>query len=176
MVIRAILQDAQYQPLQDAEVSATLIQPNGELKTLTLKAVQDATREGTYAAQFTALDEGSYRVEVVTPGGDDDELLSREVRVVAARTESERPERDDALLEKIAEQTGGEYFVGMSAAIDEASDKPTVVASMKSREQTTYLPGTPDKQFDEMLMTWLMLFIAGVLSLEWLIRRLSKLA
>ena len=176
VVIRAILQDAQYQPLQDAEVSATLIQPNGELKTLTLKAVQDATREGTYAAQFTALDEGSYRVELVTPGGDDDELLSREVRVVAARTESERPERDDALLEKIAQQTGGEYFVGMQAATDEAAEKPTVVASMKSREQTTYLPGTPDKQFDEMLMTWLMFFIAGVLSLEWLVRRLSKLA
>ena len=101
---------------------------------------------------------------------------SREVRVVAARTESERPERDDALLEKIAEQTGGEYFVGMQAATDEAAEKPTVVASMKSREQTTYLPGTPDKQFDEMLMTWLMFFIAGVLSLEWLVRRLSKLA
>ena len=44
------------------------------------------------------------------------------------------------------------------------------------RDQVTYLPGRPDMGFQQLLMTWLMGIICGALSIEWLIRRLSKLA
>ena len=47
---------------------------------------------------------------------------------------------------------------------------------LEPRDQVTYVAGAPDKAFDQLLMTWLMGVICGALSLEWLIRRLSKLA
>jgi hypothetical protein len=38
------------------------------------------------------------------------------------------------------------------------------------------LPGTPDRNFERQLMLWLMGWIAGLLCLEWLLRRLNRLA
>jgi hypothetical protein len=51
-----------------------------------------------------------------------------------------------------------------------------VVNLLKPQDQTTRLPGTPDRRFDQLLMGWLMALICGALCMEWLLRRLSKLA
>jgi hypothetical protein len=51
-----------------------------------------------------------------------------------------------------------------------------LVQSIVPRDQTNYLPGAPDKEFQQRLMGLLMAMIVGCLSMEWLIRRLSKLA
>ena len=47
---------------------------------------------------------------------------------------------------------------------------------LEPQDQTTFLPGTPDKDFDRVLMTWLMAVLCGALCVEWLVRRLNKLA
>jgi hypothetical protein len=47
---------------------------------------------------------------------------------------------------------------------------------LSPQDQVSVLPGTPDRDFDRLLMTWLIGLICGILSMEWLIRRLSKLA
>jgi hypothetical protein len=52
----------------------------------------------------------------------------------------------------------------------------TVVSSIKPREQVNYLPNAPDNEFRQRLNALLMALIAGALSLEWLTRRLSRLA
>ncbi|MCH2400616.1 MAG: VWA domain-containing protein, partial [Pirellulales bacterium] len=109
VMVRAILQDAQHQPLVADQVTALLHLPDASQKTLSLRQVQDASQEGTFAAQFTALQSGSYRVDLEPAGSNAGELMSREVRVVAAQTETERPERNDPGLSLIAEQTGGKY-------------------------------------------------------------------
>lgn len=175
--VRAILQDSQHRPLVEPEVPAVLIYPDHTRKTLALKQVRDATREGTYSGDFTAQKEGNYRIELSPPGSAAEDLLVREVRVVAARTETERPERNDPLLKEIADQTGGRYYVGIENAVQRGGNGiPALVGLIEPHDQVTHLTGSPDKRFDERLMTWLMVFISGTLCLEWLIRRLSRLA
>ncbi|ADB17889.1 hypothetical protein Psta_3225 [Pirellula staleyi DSM 6068] len=174
IIVRAILQDAQFQPLVQAKVDAVLVSPSGARTVLPLNQVKDAAREGMYSEQFTAEEEGDYRVELQNPSAGD-ELLVQEVRVRIPALETEQPQRNDALLKEIADKTGGQYFIGLESAVG-VDDATGVHALLRPQDQVTVLPGTPDRQFDRQLMTWLLTFIATVLSLEWLIRRLSRLA
>ena len=66
IAVRAILTDAQHQPLAAQEVTATLVHPDGRRSVFPLRRTADATREGLFLGQFTALVDGDYRVEVST--------------------------------------------------------------------------------------------------------------
>ena len=176
IAVRAILQDAQFRPLQQEEVQAVIVQPDSTRTPITLKRVKDGAREGLYSEQFTALQEGDVQIQLQHPAAAD-QLLTREVRVRIPALETERPERNDPLLRELADKTGGDYYVGLDAAMNRGTPgRAGVVNLLKPQAQTTLLPGTPDRRFDELLMGWLMGIICGVLCLEWLIRRLSKLA
>jgi hypothetical protein len=129
-----------------------------------------------YTGQFVAAQEGDYRVEVPLPGSAD--LLTRDVRVRVPQLEIENPRRNDALLSHAAEQTSGDYFVGIpsTSAASNNEEGTSLSQSIAARDLETELPGTPDKQFEEMLMGWLIAIISGILCVEWVIRRLCKLA
>lgn len=173
--VRAILQNAQFQPLGLPEVDAVLVQPDAKRIPLVLKRVKDAAREGMYAEQFTAMQEGDYRIELQHPDAAD-QLMVREVRAKMPAQETEHPERNDQLLKTLADRTGGSYYVGVDAASGRGAGQPGIASQLKTQDQITPLPGTPDRKFEQLLMTWLMGLICGVLCLEWLLRRLSKLA
>jgi hypothetical protein len=187
IAVRAILQDAQHRPLTADHVQASIVQPDATRLPLALKKVKDEGREGIYVEQFTALQEGDYRVELQHPAAAE-QLLTREVRVKIPAKEMEFPERNDALLKDLADKSGGEYFVGMPAATSaptrsvsegrlvSQSEQGGLAARIKPQDQVTTMPGTPDRQFERQLMGWLLGFICGALCLEWLLRRLSKLA
>ncbi len=174
--VQARLTDAQGQPQSSGEVVATLIQPDGGRVKLTLKTVEGGAREGMFAGQFTAVQEGDYRVELRPPSGELDELLVREIRVLAEELETKQPERNDPLLLDMAQTTGGAYYVGMDAATGRIRGQPPLVNVLQPQDQVTYLPGLPDPDFERRLMGWLMALICGALCLEWLLRRLSRLA
>ncbi len=175
VAVRAILQDAQFQPLALPEVEAVLIQPDQKRLPLLLKRVKDAAREGMYSEQFTVLQEGDYRIELQHPDAAD-QLMVREVRAKMPAQETEHPERNNQLLKTLADRTGGIYYVGIDPAAGRGTGQPGIASQMKAQDQVTPLPGTPDRKFEQLLMTWLMGLICGVLCLEWLLRRLSKLA
>ena len=174
--VQARLTDSQGQPQSSQEVVATLIQPDGGRVKLTLKTVEGGAREGMFAGQFTAVQEGDYRVELRPPSGELDELLVREIRVLAEELETKQPERNDPLLLDMARTTGGAYYVGIEAATGRGSGQPPLVNVLQPQDQVTYLPGLPDPDFERRLMGWLMALICGALCLEWLLRRLSRLA
>ncbi len=126
-----------------------------------------------YTGQFTALQEGDYRLELALPGADT-EVLSREVRVRVPDREIQKPERHDALLGHLADRTDGAYYIGMPAVMGQG---PAPLASViEPQDRTIPLADVPDKEFERSLMGWLLGLICGVLCLEWLIRRLNKLA
>ena len=118
--------------------------------------------------------EGDFRIELPIPGAED-ELLVQEIRVRVPAREIERPQRNDALLSEMAQASNGVYFVSLDAALGRGGAAPLPL-QIPAKDQETFLPGTPDKDFEERLMTWLLIVICGALSLEWLIRRLNKLA
>lgn len=174
VVIRAILTDAQRQPLALPEVSVSLVQPDGIRKPLSLALVKESPRPGTYAGQFTAAQLGDYRLELRVPDAID-ELLSRQVRVDAPKREIERPLRNDSLLRELTSKTDGDYFIGFDDATS-SRNRPALAKVIEPQDQLTVIPGTPDRDFDRQLMLWLMGMITGLLCVEWLVRRLSKLA
>jgi hypothetical protein len=79
------------------------------------------------------------------------------------------------VLKELAKQTGGEYYVGLEAARGRRG-APPLVSVIQPNDVPTLLPDTPDTDFDRTLMGWLLAAICGALSLEWIIRRMSKLA
>jgi hypothetical protein len=177
VAVRAVLTDAQHLPLTAEQVAATLVQPDGRRATFPLRRTADATREGLYLGQFTALVEGDYRVELAAPQGGAEEVLTKNVRARIPALETERPQRNDALLKDMTEKTRGAYFVGIAAATQQlGSDTAPLTRALTPQDQVTYLPGTRDRAFDLRLMSWLMAVICGALSLEWLLRRLNRLA
>lgn len=174
VIVQAILTDAQRQPLAMPTVPVTLVLPDGQRKAWELTRVEEAARPGTYTAQFTTAQLGDYRVELRIPDAID-ELLSRQVRVDAPKREIERPQRNDALLNEITVKTEGEYYIGFDDATS-GRGRPPLARLLEPQDQMTIIPGMPDRDFDRRLMTWLMGLIVGLLSVEWLTRRLSKLA
>jgi hypothetical protein len=177
IAVRAVLTDAQHQPLTAEEVAATLVQPDGRRTAIPLRRTADATREGLYFGQFTAVAEGDYRIEIAAPQGSKDEVMAKNVRARIPALETEHPQRNDALLKEMAEKTGGAYFVGLASVLPAADAKVSpLVTRMTPQDQVTYLPGTRDRAFDLRLMTWLMSLICGTLFLEWIVRRLTRLA
>ncbi len=175
--VQAILTDAQFEPLGVESVTATLRHPDGRRTPLILRRLENAARDGQYSAQFVARLAGDYLVELQPPHGSEGELLSQEVRSRIPALETESPVRNDALLKYLADQTGGAYYVGLGAALDRGgTGVPPLANLIEPQDQVTYLAGSPDREFERQLMGWLMGIICGVLCLEWLIRRLSKLA
>ncbi|MHB0956154.1 MAG: VWA domain-containing protein [Pirellulaceae bacterium] len=174
---RAVLNDAQHQALTAESVIANLLQPDGERAAITLRKIEDSAREGMYEAQFTASLAGDYRLELTPPDSSQDELLTAEVRVRVPALEIERPQRNDALLKSLTESTDGEYFIGFQAAMNRGGTRRASLATVvQPNDQVVYLPESVDRGFDERLMGWLMLLIVGILCMEWMIRRLSRLA
>jgi len=177
VMVQAILNDSQHQPLVDDEVTASLVQPDGQRKPLLLQQVTDGTRQGMYSAQFHALMQGDYQVELEIPESAGQEFLTRDVQVRIPALEIENPRRNDPLLQEVAQMSNGEYFVGIDSVTTASSETESVLAELVApQDQETTLPGTPDVDFEEQLMAWLIGLISGVLCLEWLFRRLSRLA
>ncbi len=118
--------------------------------------------------------EGSYRLELPIPESEN-ERLSKRIQVKMPDLERENPQRNDPLLVRIAKGTGGKHYVGTSAIFDPEKSK-TLTSLFKDRTRTIIRPTSPDPQWERDWLRWAMCIIIGLLCLEWLIRRLLKLA
>ncbi len=175
--IQAILTDAQHQPLADETVNAMLVFPDGTRKPIELRQVKDAARDGMFAGQFTALQDGDYVVELQVPQTAEETVLTQAVRVRIPALEIDNPKRDDALLTEVAQLSRGEYYIGLTTATNASgANRVPLTSHLEPQDQQTTLPGTPDPDFEEKLMGWLIGLICGALCLEWLLRRLARLA
>ncbi|MFI4876194.1 MAG: hypothetical protein ACIALR_12675 [Blastopirellula sp. JB062] len=174
--VRAHLTDAKHEPLTDPIAKALVTRPDGRRDELSLTLAEQGG-QGQYHGQFTPLIEGDYHIELRLPGGGEDALLTRDVRVRLPDKEIERPERDDPVLRQIADGSGGVYYVGLDAALGKSA-LPAVYlpATLPPQDMYTALPDLVDRNFDRLLRTWLLGLICGALALEWLTRRLLKLA
>jgi hypothetical protein len=180
VIVRAVLRDAQFQPLVQPEAVAKLLEPGGRSSQLRLRPIPDPAQAGVYVGQFITKRTGTYEVQLPIGSLADQELLTQQTVVRVPALEIQRPQRNDVLLNELALRTGGKYWIGLDALRGQRDKEPQtlspLVAAIEPRDQTNYVPGAPDVQFQQRLMTLLMALIAGALSLEWLTRRLSRLA
>jgi hypothetical protein len=170
--VEARLTDAQHKPLSKPQVEAVARQQDGP--PLTVQLLADPNRKGMYRGQFIAAQAGPVRVELPIPDSDEDPL-SRQIVVKVPDLEKENPQRNDALLTEIADGTKGHYFVGIPAALGETG-LPPLAGQLKDESRTTVRSGDRDKPWERLWSAWLLCGICGALCLEWLIRRLSRLA
>ena len=195
LVVRAILRDTSDQPLMQQKVSATIRRPDGISIQIQLTNIQDASRPGSFSGQFVTSYEGNYEVLLPLPFGTNRQVLRGSVRASIPDLEKVRPERNDVLLQEIAERTGGLYFFdlkrnGQIARRSTDPDQPNRNIEIKGNlsgpnglgsligvvDQETFLPGSPDETFTRKFSRWLILWLVFVLSTEWVIRRLHRLA
>jgi hypothetical protein len=173
VVVRARLADAQHEPLTDDSVTAQLIRPDGATEAVKLSA--ETERPGMYIGQVNVLQEGTYQLALSVPGGDD-ERLSRYLQVRVPDLERTHAERNAKLLAEIAQETGGIYYEQLDAAIRGGDGVKPLSQAIPSREEVKLLKGAPDQEFAQAQMKWLLGVIAGSLFVEWIVRRLNRLA
>ncbi|HET6881075.1 MAG TPA: hypothetical protein VFI31_13015 [Pirellulales bacterium] len=169
--VRAQLSDNRMQPLELPRVELDVSLPDSTHQTVALLA--DPSKKGSYRGQFTVRKEGMYLIELPVP--ESDERLSRRIQVKVPELEREKPQRNDALLSELATKTGGVYYIGLKAALagDGATSSPPLVDVLRDQSRTITTISRPTPLWSN---SWTLLAICGVLCLEWLIRRLSKLA
>lgn len=173
VVLRARLSDAQHDPLTEDSVTAQLLRPDGTTEPIKLTA--ETERPGMYAGQATVLQEGTYQVALSLPGANE-EPLSKYLQVRVPDLERTRAERNEPLLSSVAKETGGIYYNRLDAAIRGDGALKPLSEAIASRAEVKLVKGAPDKKFAEAQMNWLLGVIAGSLFIEWIVRRLNRLA
>jgi len=170
--VRATLTNAQLAPLEAAEVTLEVFRPDGGVEAVALRV--SANRSGTFTGQFTVLQEGTYRLELPVPESSN-ERLTRRVQVTLPDLERQDPRRNDPLLARLASGTGGVYYRSIAAAVGPGSADP-LTERLRDRTKTVILTAATNPAWEEAWLRWLMIAVLSVLCLEWLFRRLSKLA
>ncbi len=170
--IRANLLDPQLKPLSVDSVAIDIYDPEGRPMIPQRRLIRDKNRPGQYTCDFRANLPGTYDVRINVPGtvgesaSNSNDALTAKIDVVLPNLESDNPRQNARLLADLARGTGGEYFTLQSA----------------EREVPGMLPSRGEQfLLDELLRAlwdreWLLYLLVGLLSLEWLTRKLLKLA
>lgn len=169
VALRAQLFDTQLEPLRAASVNLEVYLPDGTLQNVKLTA--DPTRAGNYSGQFAVRQEGVFRLELPVPDTDA-ERLTRRIQVRVPDLERENPQRNDPLLTEIARETGGRFYVGMDALMG-GTEIPPLAQELRDRSLIIPVSEAPKPLWDNV---YVLLGLCGVLAVEWLTRRLLKLA
>lgn len=170
VAVRAQLEDEQHDPLQAEQVMLEVIRPDNILQTVEMRALEGTP--GTFSGQFAVYQEGFFRLQLRLDEEalEGDDVLSRRIEVRVPDLELEYSQRNNALLSEIATTTGGQYYVGMGEAL---SSVDPLAAKLPDRSITDMVSGMPVSLWDNQ---WVLFGVCGLLCLEWLVRRLAKLA
>ncbi|MCC6494428.1 MAG: hypothetical protein IT424_15565, partial [Pirellulales bacterium] len=178
-VIRAQLSTASREPYVAPQVVARVTSPGGRAgrapAVANVRMTADQTRPGNFVGQFTVSSEGSYRIELQVPDAPDEQLVKR-ITAAAPDLEFAETRRNEALLMALAKRTGGRYYASLEEAAGGAGGVPPATKLIDSRAETKIVRGKPDDAFSESLNRALLGVICGALCVEWLLRRLLKLA
>ncbi|MDO4569015.1 MAG: hypothetical protein Q4D38_01360 [Planctomycetia bacterium] len=165
--IRAQLFDAQLAPLSATAVEAEVFLPDGRIQSVKLAA--EPEQPGTFVGSFSTILEGTLRIELPIPQSE--ERLARRVEIVLSDVEREKPQKNMPLLETLARDSGGRAFESPDDA--EIQSLPEIILG-KTRVAT--ISSMADPVFEREFMWKMLCIFVGLLSVEWFLRRILKLA
>ena len=146
--------------------------PDGVSVSVPLSA--DPGRPGVFQGGFVASREGGWRIDIDLGDGSG-EVISRRVQARLPDRELERPRLDRGLLERLGVITGGQAHFLVDAPWG-AAESEALAARIPDRSRREYETGAPDGSFKRRLNAILLALGTGLLCVEWILRRLVKLA
>ena len=171
--IRARLFDQQLQELTLDSVTVKIVAPNGRELVPARILTKDANRPGQYVGDFRASELGTYRIDVAIPDDAGDvnpdnpaTTLSEKIDVLLPNLEADHPEQNAKLLTSLVRDTGGRYLT-----LDQVEQELPELLPNKGEEFV--INEWPEILWDR---NWVLYLIVGLLSAEWLTRKLLKLA
>jgi len=163
--VRTRLLDPQFKDYQADRVTMEVYDPTGKPLTPPLLMLADKTRPGHFGGSFVAALPGNYKLELPIPESNDQ--LKGSVSVRLPNLEFDHPEQNEQLLRALArKETGGLYL-----KLDEAAAQLPMLLPDRTTEKIQY--DFPRTLWDR---KWVMYLLVGLLSAEWLTRKLLKLA
>lgn len=134
----------------------------------------DPARPGTLGGAFVVSREGGWLVEV-DPLAAGDERMTRRIQVQLPDRELANPRLDRGTLARLAEATGGTagFLDGVAAFNDVVG---AIASRLPDRSRRDYETGAVDTRFKRGLNAILLTVGVGCLCLEWIVRRLVRLA
>ncbi|MCX7395789.1 MAG: hypothetical protein NTW75_16865 [Planctomycetales bacterium] len=162
--VLARLLDPQFAPLELESVPLDVFDPTGRPLTPIRQLRREPAQPGEYVGDFRASLPGTYKLEIVVPESTD--RLSAEVAVAIPKLEDENIRQNVRLLTDLVRETGGQYL-----AIDQAAEE--LPALLPNRGEQFFIPERLRTLWDR---DWVMYLLVGLLSAEWLTRKLLKLA
>ncbi len=162
--LRARLLDAQFKPLELDSVLLEVFDPQGKPLVPAPRLRRDETRAGEFVGDFRVSLPGAYRLELPVPESSDQ--LTDVLTVSLPKLEDQDVRQNVTLLRDLVRDTGGEYI-----PLSEAAEKLPGLLPNRGEPFT----------IDERLRTlwdrdWVMYLLVTLLGLEWLTRKLLKLA
>jgi uncharacterized membrane protein len=150
--------DAAFAPVADADVTANITLPGGEVRPLTLRRQPDAA--GSFSAQLALDAPGVYRVRgEARRGARSLGLVDAWFHVGGADREFADPRLNESFLRRLARASGGEYL-------------PVADAGRIGSILQAAAPGTlePERR-DLWHAPWAFALVVALLSAEWILRR-----
>jgi hypothetical protein len=151
--------------------SLKAVAPDGASIAIPLR--EEPARPGVLQGGFIASQAGSWEISYTPATGDD--AVSRRIQVQLPDRELARPRLDRGVLEQLALGTGGTPRL-VPAAGWTAAESRALAAAIPDRSRREYETGSPDSAFKQRLNGILLSLGVGLLCLEWIIRRLARLA
>jgi len=150
--------DSAFSPVLDATVRMRIRDPQGDVTEPLVTPV--AGQPGRYAVEVPSRGRGVYQV-TATAGRDAVELgrAGLSVLVGGADLELTDPRRHDAVLQRLADASGGRFLL--------ADDIDTLAATLGA----AVADAAPTTKHDLWHTVWAFVLVLGVVSTEWVLRR-----
>jgi uncharacterized membrane protein len=163
VVLRAAVRDPSFIDLNNAQVSAQVKAPSGQVSTTPL--TWDASGEGQYSASFKPMEEGIY--EVTAEAFQSSKSLGTakvNFRVADSTEEFHNAAMNEDLLKRLAAETGGHFYT------------PRDVSMLP--EDISYVNNGASRVEEKELwdMPFLFLLLVGAAGAEWALRKRKGLA
>ena len=162
--IRARVLDAKFDPLEAETVTLEVYDPVGKMLSPSRLLKRDPASPGVFNGDLRVSLPGTYKLVLTLP--DSREQITDEIVVTLPKLEDENIRQNVRLLTDLVRDTGGKYLT-LDQAATELSDL------LPDRGEQFYVAERLRTLWDR---EWVMYLLVGTLCMEWLARKLLKLA